>query len=602
MGKQLNGKDGSAEKRVITWKKHFDYLFSLLGLMIGLGNVWRFPYLCYKNGGGAFLIAYWVFIIVIIYPLIILEAALGQLTGQSSFKSWHIIPLTKGIGYAVVFLIFYCNVYYPMLLAWSLRWLVASFSASMPWTTCNNQWNSVKCLPLSQIAADFSKNSTDHLSSNTSSQILYRNFTYVSSVEEFWKNHILETTSDINELGGIKPELLICFTVIWIITYFAIWKGIGWTSKIVYVTATLPLAMIIIVCIRGVTLEGALDGIKVYLKPDITSLTKMELWMDAASQVLYSLGTCTGGLTTLSAYNKYNHNFFRDSIILTVANAGASFISGFAIFSVLGFLAHTKNTTVAEVAESGPGLVFVAYPTALSLLPLPQFWIVLFFLTLIFLGYDSLFVFQETFMSCVRDIFPQLFRKKYSNEMMIAIVAVIMYLVGLPMTTRGGKYVLNIFNSYSVSGWCLYFMAFIEMISIGWLYGGDKMLDNIKRMIGFNVPRLWMKITWKYIGPFASLVLMINSLALYEPLKYDQNYVYPVWANALGWMTALNSILCVPILAIFVLWKAKGNTFLEKFRSAIVPKEFYSRREIFINEELELKESLNLSCQNDDQA
>ncbi|XP_077972776.1 sodium- and chloride-dependent betaine transporter-like [Styela clava] len=511
MGKQLNGKDGSAEKRVITWKKHFDYLFSLLGLMIGLGNVWRFPYLCYKNGGGAFLIAYWVFIIVIIYPLIILEAALGQFTGQSSFKSWHIIPLTKGIGYAVVFLIFYCNVYYPMLLAWSLRWLVASFSAFMPWTTCNNQWNSVKCLPLSQIAADFSKNSTDHLSSNTSSQILYRNFTYVSSVEEFWKNHILETTSDINELGGIKPELLICFTVIWIITYFAIWKGIGWTSKIVYVTATLPLVMIIIVCIRGVTLEGALDGIKVYLKPDITSLTKMELWMDATSQVLYSLGTCTGGLTALSAYNKYNHNFFRDSIILTVANAGASFISGFAIFSVLGFLAHTKNTTVAEVAESGPGLVFVAYPTALSLLPLPQFWIVLFFLTLIFLGYDSL----------------------------------------------GGKYVLNIFNSYSVSGWCLYFMAFIEMISIGWLYGGDKMLDNIKRMIGFNVPRLWMKITWKYIGPFASLVLMINSLALYEPLKYDQNYVYPVWANALGWMTALNSILCVPILAISCCGKQK---------------------------------------------
>nr|XP_039274460.1 sodium- and chloride-dependent betaine transporter-like [Styela clava] len=593
-------KNAISEKRAITWKKQFDYLFSLLGLMIGLGNVWRFPYLCYKNGGGAFLIAYWACVFVIIFPLITMESALGQLTGQSSFKAWNIVPLTKGIGYAVLFLMFYYNLYYPVLLAWSLRWFVASFSASKPWTTCNNEWNSFNCLPLSEIAIDFNGNSTDQISTNTSSDVVYHNLTYVSSVEEFWENHILDTTADINELGGIKMELLICFTVIWIGTYFAIWKGIEWTSKIVYVTATLPLVMMTIVCIRGVTLEGALDGLEVYLKPDFVSLKRMELWSDAASQVLYSLGTCTGGLTALSAYNKYNHNFFRDSIILTAANAGASFISGLAIFSVLGFLAHTKNTTVTEVAASGPGLVFVAYPTALSLLPLPQFWIALFFLALIFLGYDSMFVYQETFMACLRDISPKLFKKKYSNEVLIAIVVVIMYLAGLPMTTRGGKYVLNIFNSYSVSGWCLYFMAFTEMITIGWLYGGDKMLDDINLMIGYNVPRLWMKISWKYIGPIASLILMINSLVSYQPLKYDQNYVYPVWTNVLGWMTALNSILCVPILAILMLWKAKGDSLLDKLRSTIVPKQFHSRRPVSIDEEPEQKESLNFSCQKND--
>lgn len=413
-----------------TWKTGFDFILNVMGMMIGLGNVWRFPYLCYKNGGGAFLIPYLIVMLMVAWPLIVMESAIGQKCGHSVVKAWNIVPLAKGIGYASPVLMLLANTFYPIVLTWALRWLIASFSPTLPWTRCDNAWNTENCLEtFSKVENMTSLNLTD------SDNAVQPNLTQ-SSVEEFWRREILGMTSGVEEVGGIKWDLLGCLFIIWVMVYFAVWKGINWTSKIVYVTATLPLAMMIVVAVRGVTLEGAEKGIEFYLKPNISKLQEIQIWSDATSQVMYSCCVAVGLISTLSGYNRYNHNFYRDSIILVVSNSCASFVAGFSIFSVLGYLAHAKNTSIADVAETGPGLVFAAYPTALSLLPLPQLWSAFFFVMIIFLGFDGQFVVQETLISCLKDLFPWMFNRKWGRELVVCTTCVMMFLPGISMVTR----------------------------------------------------------------------------------------------------------------------------------------------------------------------
>ncbi|XP_078486247.1 sodium- and chloride-dependent taurine transporter-like [Ciona intestinalis] len=233
-------------------------------------------------------------------------------------------------------------------------------------------------------------------------------------------------------MGNVQWPIYLCLVAVWILCYFCIWKGVRWTAKIVYFTATAPIIMIIIMIVRGATLDGATNGITFYLRPEVHKLANVKVWMAAASQVIFSYGICFGAIVNLGSYNKIKHNLLRDSLFMLVVNSGASFMSGFAVFSVLGFMAKAQNTTVEAVAESGPGLVFLVYPHALSLLPLPQLWCALFFLTLILLGFDS----QVSWTSSVLDYFPRIQSFRFGKELFIASVSFIFCVVGITMTTE----------------------------------------------------------------------------------------------------------------------------------------------------------------------
>uniref|UniRef100_A0A673VBR7 Transporter n=1 Tax=Suricata suricatta TaxID=37032 RepID=A0A673VBR7_SURSU len=118
-----------------TWTRQMDFIMSCVGFAVGLGNVWRFPYLCYKNGGGVFLIPYVLIALVGGIPIFFLEISLGQFMKAGSINVWNICPLFKGLGYASMVIVFYCNTYYIMVLAWGFYYLVKSFTTTLPWAT-----------------------------------------------------------------------------------------------------------------------------------------------------------------------------------------------------------------------------------------------------------------------------------------------------------------------------------------------------------------------------------------------------------------------------------------------------------------------------------
>ncbi|XP_028809571.1 sodium- and chloride-dependent GABA transporter 2-like [Denticeps clupeoides] len=519
------------------WANKMEFLLSMAGEIIGLGNVWRFPYLCYKNGGGVFFIPYFVFLVFCGIPIFFLETALGQYTSEGGITAWRkICPMFEGIGFASQVIVCYLNIYYIVVLAWGLFYFFSSFRSPLAWTTCSNEWNTFHCRSSSELFNHSSSLGPAH-----------------SSEEEFWEHRVLRVKQDDfqGSLGKVNYDLALCLLLAWIVCYFCIWKGVKSTGKAVYFTATFPYLMLIILVIRGVTLPGAAEGIKYYLFPDLSKLANPEVWLAAGTQVFFSYAVCQGVLTALGSYNKYNNNCYKDCVGLCLLNSSTSIFAGFAVFSVLGFMAHELNTSIDHVVQAGVGLAFIAYPRALALLPAAQFWSVLFFLMVIFLGLDSQFVCVESLATAITDLFPAALRKPGRREVLVLLICVICFLLGLTLVTEGGIRLFELIDTYGTSGNTLLFIACFETIAIAWVYGADRFYDNIEDMIGYPLcPAL--KYCWLFITP-----IICGGTLLYNVLfQYSENVVHKSSSTqVLSSLLIVTPMVCIPVYMLISLWR-----------------------------------------------
>uniref|UniRef100_A0A8C6J5A6 Transporter n=1 Tax=Melopsittacus undulatus TaxID=13146 RepID=A0A8C6J5A6_MELUD len=541
------------------WNNKLEYVLSVAGEIIGLGNVWRFPYLCYKNGGGAFFIPYLIFLFTCGIPVFFLETALGQYTSQGGVTAWRrICPLFEGIGYASQVIVVLLNFYYIVVLAWALFYLFSSFTIDLPWGSCDHEWNTGDHCYLCSLSFCTSPegNCMELQKANSTLNMTSENST--SPVIEFWERRVLKISDGIQHLGSLRWELALCLLLAWIICYFCIWKGVKSTGKVVYFTATFPYLMLIVLLIRGVSLPGASQGILFYLYPDISRLGDPQVWMDAGTQIFFSYAICLGCLTALGSYNKYHNNCYRDCVALCFLNSGTSFVAGFAIFSILGFMAGEQGVPIAEVAESGPGLAFIAYPRAVVMLPFSPLWACFFFLMVVLLGLDSQFVCVESLVTML-SLFPAVSRALLPVPDSSPLSPSLLPSPGCPLgPSQGGMYVFQLFDYYAASGMCLLFVAIFETLCIAWVYGAERFYDNIEDMIGYR-PWPIIKYCWLFITPAVCMATFLFSLIKYTPLTYNKKYVYPWWGDTLGWLLALSSMVCIPFWIVYKLSTTKGS-------------------------------------------
>ncbi|CAJ1075336.1 sodium- and chloride-dependent betaine transporter-like isoform X1 [Xyrichtys novacula] len=542
-------KEFKGEKRE-QWRKKREYILAAAGNVVGLGNVWRFPYLCYKNGGGVFLLPYCFFAVFCGMPLFLLESVIGQYTQEGAITCWSkLCPLAQGSGYSTIVVQLYSRSYI-IILAWALLYLMYSFRSPLPWATCNNPWNTDLCVDLT--SANHTAVNSSNLTGNWTSGKLTK-----SSASEFWERGVLSLSGGIEEIGTVQWKLLLCLLACWVACYFCIWKGVRSTGKVVYFTAIFPYVMLAILLVRGLMLPGAWQGVVYYLYPDPSRLADLQVWMEAASQVLYSYGVSSGTVITLGSYNKVKNNCYKDSLWLCLLNSSTSFVAGFAVFSALGYMAHQQGVPVDMVVQSGPGLAFIAYPQAAAMMPLPQLWAACFFIMLILLGLDTLFAGLETISSSVIDMFPGEMRKPWRREIFLIFFCSAYFIIHISLSTQGGMYVFQLIDYYGCNGACLLFVSLVQCVAVGWAFGADNMFDAVEDMTGQR-PSIFFKLCWRYFTPFICLVCFICSFLAYQPLTSSEGHEYPKWAYDLGWVMAFSSVTAVPVWVIYKICTTEG--------------------------------------------
>ncbi|XP_058419498.1 sodium-dependent dopamine transporter [Diceros bicornis minor] len=534
-----------------TWSKKVDFLLSVVGFAVDLANVWRFPYLCYKNGGGAFLVPYLLFMVIAGMPLFYMELALGQFNREGAAGVWKICPILKGVGFAVILVSLYVGFFYNVIIAWALHYFFSSFTTELPWVHCNNTWNSPSC--------------SDTRPSNSSG--LNDSFRTTPAAEYFERGVLhLHESRGIDDLGPPRWQLTFCLVLVIILLYFSLWKGVKTSGKVVWITATMPYVVLFALLLRGITLPGAIDGIRAYLSVDFHRLCEASVWIDAAIQICFSLGIGFGVLIAFSSYNKFTNNCYRDAVITTSVNALTSFSSGFVVFSFLGHLAQKHSVPIGEVAKDGPGLIFIIYPEALATLPLSSAWAVVFFVMLLTLGIDSAMGGMESVITGLIDEFQLLHRHR---ELFTLFIVLATFLLSLFCVTNGGIYVFTLLDHFA-AGTSILFGVLIEAIGVAWFYGVRQFSDDIKQMTGTR-PSLYWRLCWKFVSPCFLLFVVVVSIVTFRPPHYGA-YVFPEWANVLGWAIAVSSMSMVPIYAAYKFCSLPGSL-REKLAYAITPEK-----------------------------
>ncbi|XP_038063267.1 sodium- and chloride-dependent glycine transporter 1-like isoform X2 [Patiria miniata] len=523
-----------------SWGGWLEFILSVLGYSIGLGNVWRFPYLCYENGGG--------------------------------------------VGFAMTSISACFCLYYNIVLGYCIYYLVVSFYDPQPWVGCDHEWNTENCFERGSrvdevdgpLAANSSASTLPPYATATATAMYGWNVTTpanmtrtrVRASEEFWKRQVLGKSDGLHDLGAIRWQLLLAFLAAWALIYVCVSRGIKSSGKAVYFTATFPYVLLFILLVRGATLEGSMQGVLFFITPDFKKLGQAKVWQAAANQVFLSYSPGWGGMHTLSSYNKFNNRCYRDAFIFCISCFCTSIFSGFVIFSILGFMAYDSNTNVEDVVDAGYGLAFVAFPEAVTRMWLPQLWSCLFFFMLIILGMDSQFVCLETLITAIidelADVWPN--ARRWKGRLIFA-TCFVMFLIGLPLVTEGGIYVMELLDWY-VAGFSPMVTAMSEVLIVSYVYGVKRVVRDIEAMLGFT-PSMYWQLCWMLFCPALLTFIVVFAFADYEPPK-TADYTFPPWADAIGWCLASIVLVYIVVYAVYYLCRESG-TFVERLRRAVQP-------------------------------
>jgi len=583
------------EEERVQWDSPMQFFMTILGFCVGLGNIWRFPYLCQKNGGGAFVLPFLIMMVLEGMPLLLLELGIGQKMRTGSFGVWNRVhPLLGGIGLGSTVVAMIVGCYYNVIIAWCLFYLYKSFQTTLPWSVCPTEIIGNETVVVAECAKS-------------------------SETSFFWYRETLDISESISDFDGIRGSMILCLALAWLIVYLIIMKGIKSSGYVVYFTAGFPYVVMTIFFIRGITLPGAWEGLIHMFTPDLVKLAEPQVWLDAANQVFFSYGLAFGSIISFGSYNTPDKNCVKDVFVLSVCNAFTAVYACAVIFSILGFKAQhlfdqclhrdtelilqftdvwqgksvedvsveeytglmnshvlnlnaslmnetfigensLKNCSLVEYlndAASGTGLAFIVMADVFTKLPGAPLWSLLFFSMLLSLGLGSQIGILEGMISTLFEM-PQL--KSIKKPILTGCACAICFLIGLVFTTGAGEYWLTLFDTYGAMGLTL--IALIEIVALMYSYGHQRFTDDIEHMTGVR-PGIYWQLTWRFVAPVLLTLLVL--LSVYKQLfsktpEYDAwiaeagksiKKEFPAWTLVLGAILAVASIMPIVFVAIF---------------------------------------------------
>lgn len=482
------------------WKSQLGFLLAAVGSAIGLGNIWRFSYMAYSNGGGAFLIPYIVALLTVGIPLLILEFGIGhERIGSAPLAYAKVKKGWEWLGWwAVVFVMFGIELYYTVIIGWCLNYFLLSFDLG---------WG--------------------------------------SDPKSFFFGDFLSLSKGPSEVGSIRTSILFATAFIWflnwVIVYRGVQRGVELANKIFMPLLFLLTAVLVF---WSLSLDGAMEGIRAYLTPDFSKIAKPKVWIDAYSQIFFTLSLGFGIMIAYASYLPAKTNISRNAIMTAVLNCGYSLFAGFAVFSVLGYMALSEGKPVADVVEKSIGLAFVAYPKALGLMPGGALFGAIFFLCLVVAGLSSSVSIIEAFTSAYVDKF------NVSRAKVVTTISVLGFLGSIVFTTRGGLFWLDIVDHF-LTNYGLVVVGIFECILIGWLFNTDLLLNHINKVSSIKFGRGW-KYLIKFFVPIALGILLIG--ALYKEVRSPYEG-YPWGAIIMLGVVWILSTVLVAIIFTLKPWK-----------------------------------------------
>ena len=442
----------------LEWGSRISFLFAMIGAAVGLGNIWRFSYVLYTNGGGTFFIPYFVAIAIMGIPFLILEYGIG-FSFKDSF-SRIVKKIDKRLEYVawmLVLFVFCIVIYYVVILSWDLVYLISSLTFA---------WGA-----------------------DTTS--------YFASVGG---------GSDWSAAGTlIIPTaigVILMWLVLWYISHQNVEKGIGKVSKIL-----IPILFIImgIIVFYSFTLPGHMIGIDSLLRPNWRMLLDQNIWIAAFAQIIFSLSMGQAIALTYASYLPKNSRLTDNVLIVVAANSFFEIFTAFGVFSILGYMSLHTGTALSKLVAQGTGLVFIVFPMIFNVMgPIARILAPLLFLAILFAGVTSLLGFFEPMLSSMSIKFNMSRRK----------TATMLTAIGCPLSlllTSGiGSFLVRNMDSF-INQFGILLLIAVQCIIFAWFYNLDEFLPVLNEYGTLKVGKLW-KFVIKYLLPIVLILLWFSGI------------------------------------------------------------------------------------------
>lgn len=449
------------------WDSSLAFIFAMIGAAVGLGNIWRFSYVLYSNGGGSFFIPYLIAIAIMGVPFLILEYGVG-FSFKESFSSImkKINPKFEIIAWILVLFVFIVTIYYMVILSWDLVYLGSSFTFS--WGT---------------DAAHYFVNTVGGSSNLSNASFL-----------------LIPTTIGV----------LLLWVILWFISHKNVDKGIGKVSKIL-----IPALFVIMGCIivYALTLPGAGIGIATLLTPDWGKLLDVNIWLAAFAQIIFSLSMGQAIALTYASYLPENSKLIDNVLIVVASNSLFEICTAFGVFSILGYMSYTGGTPMVQLITEGTGLIFIVFPMIFNIMgPIGRILAPLLFLAILFAGITSALGFFEPMLNSTSN------KLGWSRKKTATILSIIGCIFSIILTTGISSYLVGIIDSF-VNEFGILLLIGIQCIIFAWFYGVEHFIPALNESSSFKVGKTWSFVI-KYLLPIVLIVMWaIGIVQLFSTAK-----------------------------------------------------------------------------------